>query len=247
MEKTYALITFLSGILTVLLGIVYLVVSHFLIKPKSANDNSNDFNTFPGELADKANNQNRTLYLSLSLAFSGFSLLTYCLTFGGLFPTSQALPSYSVIIVPVFLIILSFLGMTCMALSQIASLKSLRLMLSSSILFICCLAAIGIFPLLIVQYIFMLQPNIIICYITLVLGCICLLTLANPKLKSGFHLEKTEVNGATYWIKPKFNWLSSTIWLAYLINILMIFLFSISALLGYIGGINVPSNSIPMA
>jgi len=226
----YAILTFVFGIVAVVIGIVYIVFSSLLLKLNTEATKSTLLNSFPSELMSTPKLSNRKIYFSLSIISSLLSLAFYGLTFSGMIPAN--IPNLSSIIVPIFLIFISILETIFMLLSQIISIDKTKLFLASTIAFICLLSGIGIFPLVVVNSsIGLLKHNLIICYIVMALGMISLISLANPKLKSGFYLEKTEVNGVTYWIKPKFNWFCFTIWFNYIMNYTIILLLSISSLL----------------
>lgn len=236
MENIYALITAITLFIASLSGIAFLIVSKNFIKKHMTNDKGTILNTFPGELNDVMDNKEKVLYISLTSIFAFLSLLGYVLVFSGMLVIKEGSTySPSALIVPIFLIIVSFACMISMWFSSLIGLSKTRNFLITSISYICLLSAIGIFPLLVVKFNYMLQPNYIIAYINMALGFICILTLANPKIKTGFYLEKTEVNGATYWLRPKINWLAMTIWFNYGMNIVLLITNGISAILAFYG------------
>ena len=63
-----------------------------------------------------------------------------------------------------------------------------------------------------------------------ILGFLTFFALFNPKLKNWYRLDKTEENGATYYVKPKVNFLALYEWLAYLFVNLTVFLLFVDIL-----------------
>lgn len=236
MNNIYALITAITLFLAAIVGTALLIISKTLIKRYMTSDKGTILNTFPGELNEVLGNKDKLLYISLVSIFSFLSLLGYVLVFSGMLVIKDDSNfSPSALIVPIFLIIVSFACMIAMWFSMMINLSKTRNFLIASISYICLLSAIGIFPLLVVKFDYMLQPNYIIAYINMALGFVSILTLANPKIKTGFYLEKTEVNGATYWLRPKINWLATTIWFNYGMNIVLLITNGISAILAIYG------------
>lgn len=201
-------------------NIGYLIVGAFsLSKDRRPSNNSTLFNTFPGEMTKGEKKYNLPVACMAALS-AILSLAAYGIYFGGVLIPFEA-PSEGIpfSLIAMFLLFFALVQCLAMALSSFTPLSSIKVSLSSWIVLIFATVALGVFQMLIKGNTPALMPiNQIPTYVSAGLGFLLLFTMLNPKIKDWAKMEKTEVNGASYWIRPKYNWLAVSVWASYLVN-----------------------------
>lgn len=206
----------------------------------SSTNNATLLNTFPGELTNSEKSKRKLVSRILAGAAAVLCLLAYGLVFGGLLlpyaasnPEFESNGSLPFSLTAAFLLLFGIAASVFMALTSFTPLSSIKQSLTSWSLLIFTTAGAGVFQAMITGDNFALMEfNQVPTYVAMAFGIILLATLLNPKIKDWAKMQKTEVNGATYWIRPKVNWFAVSVWLSYLVNALYMVLFVISICVG---------------
>lgn len=218
--QNIAIISLSLSVLSLFFTVFYLIYSYFVVQKTLTAPRTSLLNTFPSEVADS---KKRTLVLAL-LSFSAIYTLASYLSFyvGGIieFAAKNLVPSayyfilFFVVVGSISHFMTGFLGFK----------NSVRIPLIFCSLFFLSTASIGILsPLLLPrnvsdgELVNMFHINRIISWIFLALGFLSLFQLLNPKYKNWYLMQKTEVDGATIYIRPKVNWLATSLWSTYVL------------------------------
>lgn len=216
---------------------IYIVVNNYLLKKQENLMKENSiFNTFPCETRYLLNPKPRLFMVYFFLFIFIYSLgctTSFCLNLCNLYYSTSSLDPVGIIIMVVN--VLMFVFMYFMYLFNISNMKkhiyfTIIFILSEIILYSCVfiysLSSLNK-SLNITDY----SVNIYVGSISLFFGIVLLGFLVNPKLKQRNKKNKTEVNGVTYYTRPKINVLAFTEWYSFINIGLISLLFGISSLL----------------
>lgn len=217
--------------LSIILIITYLLYSNKTIKKILNTPRTSMLNTFPAELNDSKNGVIQIAILALA---SLFTLTGFAFYFVGVFTTQRIELVKSVYY---FEFAFCIINAICMYLTGFISYKkSVKLPITLNVIFIFSVIAIGVFmPFLPTEELKdttgIFDMNSVIAWIGFALAIISAIPLINPKLNDWYKLEKTEVDGATIYVRPKINWLATYIWGAFIATALFQLLFGINSIL----------------
>ena len=232
MKTSYSIVTVMLLALACLFTLCYVSYSGMLLVKKSNNrEKMTILNTFPGEIRRLIGDPMGLRVQILGVISAALCAVSLGLLFGGMIVR----PAYDqgdlpVTLSSIFVLLFSAVACVFMGLTALLPLESLRPSLISWILFCVFTAGSGIFSMVIEGKYELININRIVTYVACGAGILLLLMFLNPKLKSWANMEKTEVDGATYWIRPKLNWMCITIWAGYVVMAVLCFLFAIGVL-----------------
>lgn len=217
--------------LSLIFTLCYIVYSAIVIKKTINVPRSTILNTFPSEVADTSKKKNVLMLLSFSTFLTLASYLSFYV--GGIVNLSLVGGARQVPSAYYFALFFVIITVLSQFMTGFLSFKnSIRIPLIFCCLFFITTSALGIFtPLLSPQTIAeeekieIFHPNIIIGWIFLAFSLLSLVQLLNPKLKDWGMMEKTEVNGATIYVRPRVNWLAFSLWSTYLLVVIYQVLF----------------------
>lgn len=193
-------------------------------RAKSGLDKFSYLNSFPCEMAYA--NKERNWLFSLVTLFVAASLFTYASNIteiGGVIEISA--------------LILYALSAFCFLGLFIVGLDNYRIHLGLTIVYV--IGQIGGNAMLLAYYFFYLQTGIVEFYVpeigigTGILALIQIILLFIPQLKKWMYLEKSEQNGKTFYLRPRFNALASLEWFFFFSQIILMIIFIINGSLVY--------------
>lgn len=201
------MVSFIMPLISVFLIVLVSLFPLFTTFKKEKNDKYTYLNTFVCESG--TNYVERLIFFILSVCMVSLTLISYVSNLASVQSSSPLLIS-SLIFEAISMV--GFLGLT------VAAMENYKLHLISAMLFF--VGQIGA-NLILGSYYFY---NLIIEYQafnyvdeigigTFVIGVIQVILLFNKKLKRWMYMDKTEVNGATYYVRPKVNALASLEWI----------------------------------
>lgn len=233
MHTAYALTVMISAFLAVLSFGVFFFYAKSAARAQRKESNATLLNSFPAEFLDPSRGPRRLVPLAAVATLAVTSLGAYLFTFMGML---RPVEGNEVTVSAIFLIIFATGTAVTLFLAAFFPLSRPTQSLMAMLLLVFFVVAVGLFPMVTTTggtYFFQLNP--IVSYVMAGVGGSCLLFLVNPKLKNWATLDKTEVNGTTVWLKPKYNWLAITVWYAYCANAALMVLLFVSALLSILG------------
>ena len=226
----YLLSTVAICLLAAVVTIVYVVVSAALTaKIIGGAEKARILNTFPGELT-QGNTVQRIVISILAGASALLALAGYLMLWGGLIsPVNSSSPSPS----SIFLLIFSLVAVVSLGVSSFMPLSNIRGSLILWGLGIFFTVGVGIFSMMVGDGPRkLLSMNQICTYVAAGISVILLLSLLNPRIKDWAKMEKGEVDGTTYWIRPRVNFMALDVWATYLVQAVLMIIFAVGILLG---------------
>lgn len=193
-------------------------------------DKATIFNTFPTEVPSLVGGRGGVILRYLG-AFAGtLAGLAMALLFGGMI-----VPEYTegipVTLASIFVLLFSLGAAVCFVISTLVPLDRIKAALISWVVCIFLIAGTGLFSMVIEGVYEMVNMNMEVRYAAAALSGVLLILFLNPKLKNWANMEKTEVNGATIWLRPKVNWMAVNLWVGYAVLALDLLLFAIGVLI----------------
>ncbi len=231
-KMTYGITVLIAGGLAVLATIAFFIYAFLFTKADHKKSGATIFNTFPNEMTDLSRGVKSAFPSILAGLVGVFSGVAFVMTFLGMLYGKGGELTYSTI----FLLAFGIGAGIDLFLATFIPFSLLKISLSCMIALIFLEIGVGTFPMVTTTSgTFAFQLNPIVSYVMAGVSLSNMLLMFNPKLNKWDKLQKTEVNGATYWMKPKINWLATTVWYAYLVNGLLVILVMVSALLNVMG------------
>lgn len=234
MYSTYEIAAGTIALLAAAAELIYLTVSWATCRRSSTNDDRMTLlNTYPGELGN-AKGSKRILPLVAGLAAALLGMAATALIFGGDIPVPSVPDSADRISVyPLFVMLFAAASSLGLGLATVLPLSNVKGSLICWMVGILFTAGWGILSIGVTTGdLSLVGMNLIPRYVACGLSVLLLASLLNPKVKNWSRMERTEVDGATYFLRPKVNWMSVNIWSAHLVAGLNLLLITIAIFVG---------------
>ena len=217
MYSTYEIAAGTIALLAAAAELIYLTVSWATCRRSSTNDDRMTLlNTYPGELGN-AKGSKRILPLVAGLAAALLGMAATALIFGGDIPVPSVPDSADRISVyPLFVMLFAAASSLGLGLATVLPLSNVKGSLICWMVGILFTAGWGILS------------------IGVTTGDLSLvgMNLIPRYVACGLSVLRTEVDGATYFLRPKVNWMSVNIWSAHLVAGLNLLLIAIAIFVG---------------
>lgn len=216
MVTTFAIIAASCSLAAILFLVAYIHLSITTIAMGTNDSHTTILNTFPSELMQSKKSR---LIMIASIMATAFSFLGFSFFFAAMFSSSLSSTNgtFSIKSATYFAMAITLINCITMFLTTyIGYNKSVRIPLAMNVVFIASTFCIGVVMPLIcnpeAQQYSIYTLDQVVGWIGFAFGMIGALPMMNPKLNEWDRLEKTEVNGATIYVRPKINHLSTYMW-----------------------------------
>lgn len=205
---------------SVVLFAFYISYAFSIIRKSSKGSNRSILNVFPSEISTMTDNKGRVLSTSLAVSAFFVNLIASLIYFNSLFYFDTVFGA-SYILSAVVIIVSTIVQLFCGASTIYFNLDKIKTHLYVSVSFIITSILAYISTMIYSIYFSAIDNFSTTVYLAsgIVIGIFGFLLLANffnPKLLAGFNLNKTEVDGVTYYQRPKFNFYCILEWLTLL-------------------------------
>lgn len=182
-------------------------------------------NHYPFEVSSDYDYKSRVLYMFLYATFITCAALSYTLVLTDISSYMGKLSAVAFILSMLFLLIVSFVDLSYCKLHLIFAIGYFITAIGGTAL-VACAAFFGGGN---------IQFNKVIAIIMAVIGVVLLAILFVPKLKNWMYLEKSEEDGKTIYVRPKYSLLAFYEWIYLFAHMAFMILICVSAIISYIG------------